>query len=168
MKTLTVNGAQRSVDAEDDTPLLWVLREDLALPGTKFGCGIGMCGACTVHIDGEAVRSCQMPVSSLESGQAITTIEALAGSASVGEGELHPLQQAWIDEQVPQCGYCQTGMIMAAAALLKENPEPDEAAIREGITNLCRCGTYPRIVRAIQSAGRVIRERGAAHARGSA
>lgn len=143
MTELSVNGNVRSTDAEADTPLLWVLRDDLGLPGTKFGCGVGLCGACTVHIDGEAVRSCQMPLSEVGERK-VSTIEAL------GEGGLHPLQAAWIAEQVPQCGYCQSGMIMAAAALLKANPKPSVAEIRAAITNICRCGTYPRIVAAIR------------------
>jgi len=143
MITLKVNGQERKFEAEDDTPLLWALREDLGLTGTKFGCGAGLCGACTVHVDGEAMRSCQVPVN-MAQGRAITTIEGL------GSGEqLHEVQAAWVAAQVPQCGYCQSGMIMAVAALLKANPHPDPAAIRAGLTNLCRCGTYPRIVQAI-------------------
>lgn len=147
MTTLTVNGQKREIDAAPDTPLLWVLREDLGLPGTKFGCGVGLCGACTVHIDGEAVRSCQMPLSELGE-RAVITIEGL-----VPEGAPpHPVQAAWVEDQVPQCGYCQPGMIMAAAALLKATPNPSEAQIRDQITNICRCGTYPRIVGAIRKA----------------
>lgn len=143
MITLSVNGRQLSLDAEDDTPLLWALREDIGMTGTKFGCGAGLCGACTVHIDGEAMRSCQVPVN-MAQGRAITTIEGL------GKGDtLHAVQAAWVAQQVPQCGYCQPGMIMAVAALLKSNPHPDEGTIKAGITNLCRCGTYPRIVDAI-------------------
>jgi isoquinoline 1-oxidoreductase alpha subunit len=143
MITLKVNGQERKFEAEDDTPLLWALREDLGLTGTKFGCGAGLCGACTVHVDGEAMRSCQIPVS-MAQDRAITTIEGL------GKGEeLHKVQAAWVAAQVPQCGYCQSGMIMAVAALLKANPRPDPAAIKAGVTNLCRCGTYPRIIEAI-------------------
>lgn len=145
MTELTVNARTRSADADTDTPLLWVLRDDLNLPGTKFGCGAGLCGACMVHLDGKAVRSCQVPVSEV-GARKVSTIEAL------GEGGLHPLQAAWIAEQVPQCGYCQSGMIMAAAALLKANPHPTKAEIRAAITNICRCGTYPRVVVAIAKA----------------
>lgn len=148
MITLTVNGQQRQFEGEEDTPLLWVLREDLGLTGTKFGCGAGLCGACTVHVDGEAMRSCQVPVN-MAQGRAITTIEGL----SKGD-ELHKVQAAWVAHQVPQCGYCQPGMIMAVAALLKSNPQPDKAAIQAGVTNLCRCGTYPRIVEAIGQAAK--------------
>lgn len=145
MTELTVNGQTRRVDADADTPLLWALREDLGLPGTKFGCGVGLCGACTVHLDGEAVRSCQVPVSEV-GARKVTTIEA------IGEGGLDTVQQAWVAEQVPQCGYCQSGMVMAATALLKANPHPSVAEIRAAITNICRCGTYPRIVAAIARA----------------
>ena len=145
MTDLTVNGQSHSVDAEADTPLLWVLRDDLGLCGTKFGCGVGLCGACTVHVDGEAVRSCQLPLSEV-GGRKVGTIEAL------DQGGLTPVQAAWIAEQVPQCGYCQSGMIMAASALLRTNPHPTVADIRAAITNICRCGTYPRIVEAIAKA----------------
>lgn len=151
MTELSVNGKSRNTDADADTPLLWVLRDDLGLPGTKFGCGVGLCGACTVHIDGEAVRSCQVPLGEVGERK-VSTIEAL------GEGGLHPVQAAWIAEQVPQCGYCQSGMIMAATALLKVNPKPSVAEIRAAITNICRCGTYPRIVAAIAHAGADLRE----------
>lgn len=147
MTELTVNGKARSVDADADTPLLWVLRDDLNLPGTKFGCGAGLCGACTVHLDGDPVRSCQVPLSEV-GARKITTIEALA------ENGLHPVQAAWIAEQVPQCGYCQSGMVMAAAALLKATPHPSVEQIRAAITNICRCGTYPRIVAAIARASK--------------
>jgi isoquinoline 1-oxidoreductase alpha subunit len=142
---LNVNGETRSVDADPSTPLLWVLREQLALTGTKFGCGIAACGACTVHIDGEAVRSCSFPLSEV-AGKRITTIEGLSRDRS------HPLQKAWITEQVPQCGYCQSGMIMAAAALLNAHPKPTDQEISESITNICRCGTYARIRKAIHTA----------------
>lgn len=126
-------------DGDEDTPLLWALREQLGLTGTKYGCGIAQCGACTIHIDGEAVRSCVYPVSALEGGEAITTIEGLSKDGS------HPVQQAWAELDVPQCGYCQPGMIMAAAALLKENPTASDADIDEAITNICRCGTFVRV-----------------------
>jgi isoquinoline 1-oxidoreductase alpha subunit len=149
MTSLKVNGQVRAVDADPDKPLLWVLREDLGLTGTKFGCGIGACGACTVHVDGEPVRSCSLSLGAAE-GADIITIEGLGASAGVPDGGLHPVQRAWIDVQVPQCGYCQAGMIMAAAALLKRTPKPADADIDAAITNLCRCGTYPRIRRAIR------------------
>lgn len=145
MTELTVNGERHELDVEDDMPLLWLLRDELNLMGTKFGCGVGMCGACTIHLDGEPVRSCVMPVSAA-SGKRITTIEGL------GNGKLHPVQQAWIDEQVPQCGYCQPGYIMAAAALLESNPNPSDEEIRQRVTNLCRCGTYLRTFAAIRRA----------------
>lgn len=145
--TLTINGETRSLDADGDMPLLWVLRDILGLTGTKFGCGVAACGACTVHVDGRAVRSCVVPVGTLD-GHAVTTIEGLAGD------RLHPLQEAWIAHQVPQCGYCQSGMLMAAAALLARQPAPRADDIAREITNLCRCGTYQRIRRAIASAAR--------------
>ena len=145
MIDLTVNGRAASVDADPDTPLLWVIREQLGLSGTKYGCGIAACGACTVHVDGMAVRSCSFPASEA-AGRKITTIEGLSRDRS------HPVQKAWIAEQVPQCGYCQSGMIMAAAALLAETPKPTDANIDEAITNICRCGTYQRIRRAIHAA----------------
>jgi len=144
--TLKVNGKTQTLDVEPDMPLLWALRDELGLTGTKFGCGIAQCGACTVHIDGVAMRSCSVPVSTA-AGKSITTIEGLAGA----DGKLHPVQAAWIAEDVPQCGYCQSGQIMAAAALLKEKPQPTDADI-DGITNICRCGTYVRIRRAIHRA----------------
>jgi len=147
MTKLSVNGQPREVDAAGDTPLLWVLREDLGLPGTKYGCGMGLCGACTVHVDGEAVRSCQLPLSELGERK-VTTIEALSPEG----GPLHPVQAAWVSEQVPQCGYCQPGMIMAVAALLKTTPRPSEQQIRDQVSNICRCGTYPRLVGAIAKA----------------
>jgi isoquinoline 1-oxidoreductase alpha subunit len=143
--TLNVNGESRSAVVDDDTPLLWVLRENLGLTGTKFGCGVAACGACTVHVNGTAVRSCSVPAASLQ-GQAITTIEGLAPKDSP-----HALQSAWIAHQVPQCGYCQSGMIMAAAALLARVPHPSDAEIQAEVTNICRCGTYERVRRAIHS-----------------
>jgi isoquinoline 1-oxidoreductase alpha subunit len=145
MISLDINGRAVSVDADPDTPLLWVIREQLQLPGTKYGCGVALCGACTVHIDGDAVRSCSMPVSAA-TGHKITTIEGLSRDRS------HPVQKAWIAEQVPQCGYCQSGMIMAVAALLKAKPKPTDADIDAAITNICRCGTYQRIRKAIHAA----------------
>jgi isoquinoline 1-oxidoreductase subunit alpha len=143
----TVNGKAVSITAEPDTPLLWALREELGLTGTKFGCGIAACGACSVHVDGQITRSCVLPVSEVV-GKAITTIEGLAPAPDT----LHALQQAWIKHQVPQCGYCQSGQIMAAAALLKSAPNPSDAQIDEAMSNICRCGTYPRIRAAIRSA----------------
>jgi isoquinoline 1-oxidoreductase subunit alpha len=143
--TLSVNGAARTVEVDEDTPLLWVLRDSLGLTGTKFGCGVAACGACTVHVDGAAVRSCSVPASSVRD-RAITTIEGLAAG-----GPPHPVQRAWIERQVPQCGYCQSGMIMATAALLAKNPRPSDAQIDAEITNLCRCGTYARVRRAIRA-----------------
>jgi isoquinoline 1-oxidoreductase alpha subunit len=147
MIELNVNGKTHAVDVEPDAPLLWVLRESLGLTGTKFGCGIAACGACTVHLDGEVVRSCSFPVSGA-TGRRITTIEGLSPDRS------HPLQKAWIAEQVPQCGYCQSGMIMSAAALLEAHPRPTERQIAEAMTNLCRCGTYHRVRKAIRRASR--------------
>lgn len=141
--SLTVNGRPATVDVDPATPLLWVLRENLGLTGSKFGCGIAACGACTVHLDGDPVRSCVVPVSVAE-GKQITTIEGLA----MGEAA-HAVQTAWIEHQVPQCGYCQSGMIMAVSALLAKNPSPTDADIDAGITNICRCGTYPRVRKAI-------------------
>ena len=149
MIALTVNGKEHSVDVSSDMRLLWVLRDILGLTGTKFGCGMSLCGACTVHLDGEPVRSCVMPVS-IAAGKKITTIEGLSTDGR------HPLQQAWVEHQVPQCGYCQTGMIMSAAALLKKKPQPTDADINEAVTNICRCGTYVRIRAAIHTvAGKV-------------
>ena len=146
MLHLTINGRTEEVDIDPDTPLLWVLRDTLGLTGTKFGCGIAQCGACTVHVDGVATRSCSVPVSAVE-GDKIVTIEGLSNN-----GSLHPVQRAWIAHDVPQCGYCQSGMIMAVAALLKENPQPSDADIDAAITNICRCGTYARIRIAIHTA----------------
>jgi isoquinoline 1-oxidoreductase subunit alpha len=146
MARLTVNGKVHDVTAEPNTPLLWVLREQIGLTGTKYGCGIAQCGACTVHIDGEAVRSCSLPVSDAE-GKQIVTIEGLAQN-----GTLHKVQKAWVDNDVPQCGYCQSGMIMAVAALLKEKPKPSDADIDKNITNICRCGTFQQVREAIHAA----------------
>ena len=146
--TLTVNGRRETVTAAEDTPLLWVLREHLKLTGTKYGCGVGQCGACTVHLDGKPTQSCLYPLKDV-AGRSVTTIEGLSPR------EPHPLQKAWLAEQVPQCGYCQSGQIMRAAGLLKENPRPTREEIVEYMsTNICRCGTYVRIVRAIQRASR--------------
>jgi isoquinoline 1-oxidoreductase subunit alpha len=145
MISVTVNGAQYQTDLEPDTPLLWVLRDAFRLTGTKFGCGIAQCGACTVHIDGEAIRSCSVPIATV-AGKSITTIEGLSPDAK------HPVQEAWRAEDVPQCGYCQSGQIMAVAAFLKQNPDPTDAAIDATITNICRCGTYERLRRAIHRA----------------
>ena len=147
MITLTVNGESRRLDVDGAMPLLWVIREHLALTGTKFGCGIAQCGACTVHLDGRPVRACVTPAAAAD-GKRLTTIEGIAD----GNG-LHPVQRAWIAEQVPQCGYCQSGQIMSAVALLAGNPDPDDAAIDAAMKgNICRCGTYPRIRRAIRRA----------------
>ena len=148
MVAFTVNGQRREVSVNGTTPLLWVLREHLQMTGTKFGCGVGSCGACTVHIDGRAVRSCAVPVETVE-GRSVTTIEGLSADGS------HPLQRAWVAEQVPQCGYCQSGQIMQAAELLATNESPTREQIVEHMDgNVCRCGTYPSIVRAIQRAAR--------------
>ena len=143
---LTVNGTNQRVDVSPDTPLLWVLRDNLGLTGTKYGCGMALCGACTVHVDGQATRSCVMPISAA-AGKSVLTIEGLSRDGS------HPLQRAWIAEEVPQCGYCQSGQIMAAAVLLRENPRPSDADIDDAMSgNICRCGTYQRIRRAIHRA----------------
>jgi aerobic-type carbon monoxide dehydrogenase small subunit (CoxS/CutS family) len=152
MVAITVNGKRHDVDVEPSTPLLWVLRDSLGLTGTKYGCGIAQCGACTVHIDGSATRSCVTPVETVE-GQAITTIEGLAPGDS-----LHPVQQAWLEEDVVQCGYCQSGQLMSAAGLLSENQNPSDAEIDEAMSgNICRCGTYGRIKCAIQRAAKLLR-----------
>ncbi len=151
MIAVIVNGIHRTLDIDPSTPLLWALREQLELTGTKFGCGMAQCGACTVHINGVAMRSCIMPLSAVE-GQEITTIEGLAS----GKDELHPLQQAWIDHQVPQCGYCQSGQLMSAAALLASNSSPSDSDIEAAMAgNICRCGTYGRIKKAIKTAAGV-------------
>jgi len=143
---LKINGSAHNVEVDPETPLLWVIRDIVGLTGTKFGCGMGLCGSCTVHLDGSAVRSCITPISSAE-GKSVTTIEGLSSDGS------HPLQQAWKEMRVPQCGYCQVGQIMNAASLLKETPNPSDADIDEGMSgNLCRCGTYPRIKKAIKLA----------------
>ena len=152
MLNLNINGAQRQVRSAGDTPLLWVLRDELNLTGTKFGCGAALCGACTVQVDGVAVRSCVTPAASVM-GKRVTTIEGLGDA---GGGKLSPLQEAWISLQVPQCGYCQSGMLMAAAALLAKNPAPADTDIDREITNICRCGTYQRIRGAIHAAARAM------------
>jgi isoquinoline 1-oxidoreductase alpha subunit len=148
MIKLTVDGRSREADVEPQMPLLWVLRDVLDVKGPKFGCGIAQCGACTVHIDGEPVRSCAFPVAGAQ-GKRIVTIEGLAS-----RGRLHPVQQAWIDHQVPQCGYCQGGQIMAAVALLRKEPDPTDQQIDEAMTNICRCGTYARVRTAIHAAAK--------------
>ena len=148
MATLNVNGKVQQHDAEPDTPLLWVLREQLGLTGTKYGCGIAQCGACTVHIDGVPSRSCVRPVSSIGAAEQITTIEGLSPDGS------HPLQKAWVQLDVPQCGFCQSGMLMTAAALMKTKPQPSEQDVREAMSNICRCGTYNRVKAAIQMAAK--------------
>ena len=150
MANIIVNGTARQIDIEPETPLLWVLREDVGLTGTKFGCGIAECGACTVHVDGVAVRSCSVPVRTVE-GKQITTIEGLSPDSS------HPVQQAWLAEQVPQCGYYQSGQIMATVAFLKNTPNPTDADIDAGLTNICRCGTYERLRRAVHRAAALMR-----------
>ena len=147
---LLVNGTERTVDADPEMPLLWALRDLLGLPGTKYGCGISACGACTVHLDGKAVKSCVVPLSAA-AGKDVTTIEGLGGE--------HPVQRAWIEEQVPQCGYCQSGQVMQAVALLEANPSPTREEIREGMNGvLCRCGTYVRIESAVQRAAAMMRD----------
>ena len=146
MAALTINGKTQEVNADPNTPLLWALREQAGLTGTKYGCGIAQCGSCTVHVDGVAMRSCSIPVSAVV-GKQITTIEGLAQN-----GVLHKVQKAWVDHDVPQCGYCQSGMIMAVAALLKEKPKPTNADINNAITNICRCGTFQQVREAIHTA----------------
>jgi len=148
MIRLSINGKSHQVDVEPNTPLLWVIREQVGLTGTKYGCGIAQCGACTVHLDGAAVRSCSIPVSAAV-GKKITTIEGLASGKT-----LHRVQKAWLDHEVPQCGYCQSGMIMAAAALLASKPKPTDADIDASITNICRCGTFQEVRKAIHAAAR--------------
>jgi len=147
MAKFNVNGKAVSVDVEPEMPLLWVLRDELGLTGSKYGCGIAMCGACTVHVEGQPTRSCVLPVSAVE-GKKITTIEALSKDGA------HPVQKAWVQLQVPQCGYCQSGMIMAAAALLEQNKNPSDEEINTSITNICRCGTYARVREAIHLAAK--------------
>jgi len=155
MITLKINGETHSVDVDPATPLLWVIRDYVGLTGTKFGCGIAQCGACTVHLNGAPIRSCATPVQ-VAIDQEVTTIEGIVKN----DGELHPLQQAWIDEQVPQCGYCQSGQIMSAAALLENNPSPSDADIDQAMAgNVCRCGTYPRIRKGIKRAALAINVR---------
>jgi isoquinoline 1-oxidoreductase alpha subunit len=148
MPKLNINGTERDVDVDENTPLLWVLREQLGLTGAKYGCGVAQCGACTVHIDGVATRSCVMPVSGVAPDQKIVTIEGLSPDGS------HPVQRAWLAHEVAQCGYCQTGMIMAAASLLQQKPNPTDDDIKAEITNICRCGTYPRVLAAIKDASK--------------
>jgi isoquinoline 1-oxidoreductase alpha subunit len=148
MVRLTINGSSIDVNVDPSTPLLWAIREQVGLTGTKYGCGIAQCGACTVHVDGQAVRSCVLPVSAAE-GKQITTIEGLAAG-----GVLHKVQQAWLDHEVPQCGYCQAGMIMAVAALLRDKPQPTDADIDVTITNICRCGTFQQVREAIHAAAK--------------
>jgi len=146
MVKLTINGVVREIDADPETPLLWAIREQVGLTGTKYGCGVAQCGACTVHVDGVALRSCSIPLSAFTVDQKIVTIEGLSPDNS------HPLQKAWLDLDVPQCGYCQSGQIMAAAALLAANPKPTDEQIKAEMTNICRCGTYNRIHAAIKQA----------------
>ena len=150
MVTITANGTQHQLDIEPDTPLLWALRDVVGLTGTKYGCGIAQCGACTVHINGQPIRSCSVPIASVD-GASITTIEGLSPDGQ------HPVQQAWIAEDVPQCGYCQSGQIMAVAAFLKDHPSPTDADIDANISNICRCGTYERMRRAIHRAADLIK-----------
>ena len=155
MVSFTLNDTPMVYDDDDERPLLWVIREDVGLKGTKFGCGIGQCGACTVHVNDQAVRSCSMPIAALQNGDSVKTIEGL----STGDN-LHPVQQAWVEEDVAQCGYCQTGQIMAAASFLKDNPNPSDADIDDGMTNLCRCGTYTRMRKALHKAADAMKGEG--------
>jgi isoquinoline 1-oxidoreductase subunit alpha len=148
--TLKLNGISNTFEAEPDMPLLWLIRDQAKLKGTKFGCGMALCGACSIHVDGDLIRSCSYPVS-MASGKSITTIEGL----SADKNHLHPIQQAWMEIQVPQCGYCQPGFMMAAAKFLEENPNPSEDDIKNGISNICRCGTHPRIIKAILLASKI-------------
>ena len=150
MINITVNGKPEQIDIEPDTPLLWVIRDVVGLTGTKYGCGISECGACTVHVNGEALRSCSIPIGGLE-GASITTIEGLSADRS------HPVQQAWIEEDVPQCGWCQSGQIMTTIAFLKQYPKPNEDEINANITNICRCGTYERMRRAVHRAAKALK-----------
>ncbi|AKD54884.1 (2Fe-2S)-binding protein [Spirosoma radiotolerans] len=151
--TLTINGKAYSVSVDEQTPLLWVIRDVVGLKGTKFGCGLGLCGACTVHLNDQPIRSCQMPVNLIHEGQKITTIEGLSKTGD------HPVQKAWVEHQVPQCGYCQSGQIMSAVALLKENPAPTDANIDAAMGgNICRCGTYGRIRQAIHAAASAVHQ----------
>jgi isoquinoline 1-oxidoreductase alpha subunit len=150
MVTITVNGQSHQIDLEDDTPLLWALRDAIGLTGTKFGCGVAECGACTVHIDGQPMRSCSIPIGAI-AGANVVTIEGLSADSS------HPVQKAWIEEDAPQCGYCQSGQIMSTVAFLKNNPDPTDAQIDANITNICRCGTYERMRRAIHRAAAMMK-----------
>ena len=153
MATFKVNGVEHTLDIEPDMPLLWAIRDELGMTGTKFGCGIANCGACTVHVNGSSVRSCVTPVSAVE-GQEITTIEGLAVAVegiNSSSPDLTAVQQAWIDHQIPQCGYCQSGMVMAVSSFLTSNPNPTDAEIDASITNICRCGSYPRVRKAIRA-----------------
>jgi isoquinoline 1-oxidoreductase subunit alpha len=152
----TINGIKASVDVDPLMPLLWVVRDELGLKATKYGCGKALCGACTLHVDGEAMRSCSFPVSAA-AGKVVTTLEGLSVSEGEPEEILHPVQQAWIDEQVPQCGYCQPGFMMAAAKFIVDNPNPTDDDITSSITNICRCGTQPRIIKAIKRAAELHR-----------
>mgnify|MGYP000673880240 CR=1 FL=1 len=156
---LYVNGKKQVLHCDKEKPLLWALREDLGLSGTKFGCGAGLCGACTVNLEGEALRSCLMPIAALK-GKQVTTIEGLSADRS------HAVQQAWIKHQVPQCGYCQSGMIMAAVALLRQHPQPSDADIDRVMTNLCRCGTYPKVRAAIHEAAQILQQTNTVIAKG--
>ncbi|WP_454915578.1 (2Fe-2S)-binding protein [Xanthobacter sediminis] len=154
MAKLNINGKIVDVDVEEDTPLLWVIREQVGLTGTKYGCGIAQCGACTVHLDGVATRSCVLPVGAVTQEQKIVTIEGL------GAEKPHPVQQAWAELDVAQCGYCQVGMMMAASALIAQNPHPSDDDIRSEITNICRCGTYPRVLAGVKRAAELMTSRG--------